>query len=337
MKIWNRTLVPMLLISGAACAAGTTTNTPDTASDTAAGAASSSADSAESSTFPIWGDEARARGYSIPLPFGVNVSYMNMRQNINVDSISLTGLSLRGSPIPNDMIDIGIGDTRQRSETENLRLDMWVFPFLNVYGIVGHTKGSSLSNISVDSDPSRYDSGTILHPNRDHLISQAIHAGYESGALQDLDFKLNFEGTTYGAGVTLAGGYQNWFALLDTNYTQTSFDILDGKISALVVSPRVGYRFEFQGISGPSHLSLWVGTMYQDVQQEFKGNLSDLNLPSQLDSVVENGRFDVKQHLTSPWNMLVGAQYEITKNFNVLTEIGFNDRNSFFVAGEYRF
>ena len=25
------------------------------------------------SYFPIWGDEARARGYSIPLPFGVNL------------------------------------------------------------------------------------------------------------------------------------------------------------------------------------------------------------------------------------------------------------------------
>ena len=50
-----------------------------------------------------------------------------------------------------------------------------------------------------------------------------------------------------------------------------------------------------------------------------------------------NGRFDVKQHLQSPWNVLVGAQYEITRNFNVTTEIGFAERNSFFMAGEYRF
>jgi len=334
MMKWSQTLVPLLLISGAACGA---TTPPADASGSSDSTLSTEDSSSSDSMFPIWGDEARARGYSIPLPFGVNVSYMNMRQNINVDSISLTGLKVGGMPIPDDMFNIGIGDTRQRSETENLRLDMWVFPFLNVYGILGHTKGSSVSNISVDADPSNYAPGTILHPNRDHIIAQAVHAGYESGALQDLDFKLNFEGTTYGAGVTLAGGYGNWFTILDTNYTQTSFDILDGKISALTVSPRVGYRFEFQGLDGPSHLSLWVGSMYQDVQQEFKGNLSDLNLPSALDSIVENGRFDVKQHLTSPWNMLVGAQYEITKNFNVLTEFGFNDRNSFFVAGEYRF
>ena len=50
-----------------------------------------------------------------------------------------------------------------------------------------------------------------------------------------------------------------------------------------------------------------------------------------------NGRFDVKQHLQSPWNVLVGAQYELTQNFNITTEFGFAERNSFFIAGEYRF
>ena len=84
--------------------------------------------------------------------------------------------------------------------------------------------------------------------------------------------------------------------------------------------------------------------MYQDVQQEFKGSLNDLTMPSTaLQDMVNlankegKGRFDVKQHLQSPWNMLVGAQYELTPNFNVTTEIGFAERNSFFVAGEYRF
>ena len=93
----------------------------------------------------------------------------------------------------------------------------------------------------------------------------------------------------------------------------------------------------------PSKLNVWVGTMYQDVQQEFKGTLNDLNMPAELQQLMNmanedgKGRFDVKQHLQSPWNVLVGAQYEITRNFNVLTEIGFAERNSFFVSGEYRF
>ncbi|MNE63687.1 hypothetical protein D3C80_1590520 [compost metagenome] len=83
--------------------------------------------------------------------------------------------------------------------------------------------------------------------------------------------------------------------------------------------------------------------MYQDVQQEFKGSLSDLRMPAELQSLMAlanqkgEGRFEVKQHLQSPWNVLVGTQYEITRNFNVLTEFGFSQRNSFMVSGEYRF
>ncbi|MCA1924248.1 hypothetical protein [Buttiauxella noackiae] len=309
--------LPLLFLSSAAFGAAT-----DTATD--------------SSTFPIWGDEARARGYSIPLPFGVNLSYMNIRQNVDVDSITFSGLKLGAHPIPSDMFAIDVGHTRERSKTENLRLDMWVFPFLNIYGLMGYTKGSSISNVSVDADPSRY-------TGIDRIIASSVHRLNQSGDLQNIDFTLDFEGVTYGTGITLAGGYKNWFTLVDTNYTRTNFDILDGKISALTVSPRVGYRFDMPQISGPSHLSVWIGAMYQDVQQEFKGNLSDLHMPAELQPLInsvnkdDDGRFDVKQHLTSPWNTLIGAQYELTQNFNLLTEIGFNERNSFFIAGEYRF
>jgi len=287
-------------------------------------------------TFPIWGEEARARGYAIPLPFGVNLSYMNMRQNIDVDSISFSGLALGNHPIPVDMFDIDAGHTREQSKTENLRLDMWVFPFLNIYGLVGHTRGSSVSNVSVDADPSRY-------TGIDRAIAASVHQLYQSGDLQDIDFTLDFKGTTWGTGVTLAGGYQNWFTLVDTNYTRTDFDILDGKISALTISPRVGYRFKFQGPAGESHLSVWLGSMYQDVQQEFRGSLSDLHMPAALQPLInsvnqnDDGRFDVKQKLHAPWNMLIGSQFEMTPQFNILTEFGFNERNSFFVAGEYRF
>lgn len=69
---WTKIVLTLLLTSGTAWGASTT----------------DSSGSSNDSYFPIWGDEARARGYSIPLPFGVNLSYMNIRQDILVDSIS---------------------------------------------------------------------------------------------------------------------------------------------------------------------------------------------------------------------------------------------------------
>ncbi len=50
--------------------------------------------------------------------------------------------------------------------------------------------------------------------------------------IQNLKFKLDFKGTTYGIGTTLVGGVGNWFTAVDANYTQTQFDILDGSIDA---------------------------------------------------------------------------------------------------------
>lgn len=316
------------------------------------------------SVLPFLGDEARKRGYDLPEPFGININYMNIRQNIDVDSIDFTGLSLDGrnqvaiqnaicsnakkgklcnkavsdafkkafghGPVSLDnAFDIGVGKTRESSKTETLKFDTWLFPFMNVYGLLGHTEGHSISQIAVG----------LKSPNG--KVVPLPH-------MQDLDFKLDFKGTTYGVGTTLAGGVGNWFAVLDGNYTQTRFDILDGSIDAFTFSPRVGYRFttpEVEMLHLPSgKLNVWVGSMYQDVQEEFKGSLNDLTMPSaMLQNMVnfanqdDKGRFDVKQHLQSPWNMLVGAQYEVTRNFNVTTEIGFAERNSFFIAGEYRF
>ncbi|CNI31944.1 Uncharacterised protein [Yersinia aldovae] len=296
----------------------------------------------ESTILPFWGDEARARGYELPLPFGVSISHMNIRQNIDVDSITFSGLSLGSHPLPSSLFNINVDKTRQQSNTDTLRLDMWLLPFMNVYGIVGKTRGSSLSNVSVDSDPSNYKPGSM-----DWLIAKAVQGMHDKGQLQNIDFKLEFKGTTYGIGTTFAGGYDNWFTTLDMNYTQTSFDILDGKIDAFTLSPRVGYRFAIPAIDvlhmAPSKLNVWVGSMYQNVQQEFKGSLSDLNMPPDLAGLIQTvdrhgqGRFDVKQHLESPWNVLLGAQYEVTQNFNLITEFGFAQRNSFFVSAEYRF
>ncbi len=278
---------------------------------------------ASSSLLPLLGDEARKRGYVLPLPFGVSINYMDMRQNINVDSINFTGLSL------DNAFQIGVGHTRESSKTETLKLDAWLLPFMNVYGLVGHTEGHSISQIAVG----------LKGPNGKVVPLPGM---------QDLDFRLDFKGTTYGMGTTLVGGVGNWFTVLDANYTQTRFDILDGSIDALTFSPRVGYRFSTPSVDAlhlpAGKLNLWVGSMYQDVQQEFKGSLSDLSMPSpMLQNMVNlanqdnNGRFDVKQHLQSPWNVLVGAQYELTQNFNITTEFGFAERNSFFIAGEYRF
>lgn len=186
---------------------------------------------------PIFGKEAREKGYELPKSYGINVNYMNIHQNIDVKSISFDSLmfsqkifgKLIQLPIPSDAFKIDVHSTRQRSHTETLRLDAWVFPFMNIYGVVGHTKGRSISKIDVGSNI----------PAVDKIIKKI-------GDMDGIDFVLNFKGTTYGLGTTFAGGVGNWFGLLDLNYTRTKLNIIDGNIKAFTLAPRVGYRLQFQ-------------------------------------------------------------------------------------------
>ncbi|MCQ1872643.1 hypothetical protein NOH57_25670, partial [Escherichia coli] len=84
--------------------------------------------------------------------------------------------------------------------------DAWVFPFMNLYGLLGKTTGQSVSDIRV----------------RTPLFTGGAFPG---GGTQYLKFRLDFQGSTYGVGTSLVGGMNNWFTSLDANYTQTRFDI----------------------------------------------------------------------------------------------------------------
>ena len=121
-----------------------------------------------------------AEGYDLPAPYGVGVNHMAIRQGIQIDSISFSGMKLGSLPVER-LIEIWAGRTRQKSYTETIRLDVWMLPFMNVYGVAGRTKGHSVSDVS---------------------IRTPVFTGgaFPSGKTQDLNFRLNYKGNTYGAG-----------------------------------------------------------------------------------------------------------------------------------------
>ncbi|HAS62575.1 MAG TPA: hypothetical protein DCS35_08305 [Vibrio sp.] len=256
---------------------------------------------AESFSLPIWKEEAEALGYELPKAFGLNLSYMTLEQGINVDSIALQGL---------DPLDLKMEAEpgKQVTDVITLRADVWLFPFLNIYGLVGKLEG--YSETAVD-----YNVGIKIGDRVRPLFGGRIDS-----------FRLDLDGDIKGAGFVLAGGYEQWFALVDASYTQTKLTVVEGAIDAVVVSPRVGYDFHTHGVP----IRFWVGAMYQNVEQELSGSIRDLGIP--LD-----GSFEVKQSLVSEWNMLAGMQYEINKNWYLLGEMGFGERESLFFSIDRRF
>jgi hypothetical protein len=76
-----------------------------------------------------------------PLPVGVGVNYYTQSQGYDLSS-------LRVNVLPGDLAVLeGIGIDNDVSEV-NIKLDYWLLPFLNVFGILGHVDGET----DVDTD-----------------------------------------------------------------------------------------------------------------------------------------------------------------------------------------
>jgi len=273
-------------------------------------AADATAPEAHWSGLPIFGKEAEARGYQLPLPFGVGITAFSARQPVDIHDLQLG----RGDNAPRSVtnfLQINRVDTTQQNAS--VKVDVLLFPFLDVYGLFGYTKGTTKGLIQVPEDPIL----GIFEP-------------------QILQLNASFHGPTYGGGLTLQGGFKvsdandlTAIIVADFNRTKTELEfdnetlIAKTKPIASVFSGRVGLH----GTLGPSTAgAVWVGGMYQRIQQTVAGAVANTQL-----------QFVVVQSPAKPWNTLVGGVLEIGRDFQLLLEGGFGARTSVLGGAVYRF
>lgn len=261
------------------------------------------------SHLPIWGVDAEARGHQIPLPFGIGVNYYREQQPFKIKDLQV-GIVGRPPESVTNFVQIDQVDTTQQAVTA--RFDVWVFPFVSVYGIAGYTSGRMTGAVDLPAVP-------ILD----------IPA-------QRLPISLSYEGPTYGGGVTLAGGFKvsEWhnltaFMVADTNYTITPLSFkhetlfTDTKMTTLVFSSRVGLR---GAVTSSTHAALWAGAMYEGISETVAGQSSTSSL-----------EFLVKQSPVAPWNAVIGGRFEAGRHVDILVEGGIGTRSSFLAAITFRF
>jgi hypothetical protein len=254
------------------------------------------------SFLPILGQAACEHGYVLPRPFGISVGYMHQDQPFDVDDILVNGVDVKTPGIAVvDQVD-------NEESTVTLRFDAWVLPFWNVYGLVGKTKGDAEGPLAVSVAPVL--PGVCALPGTNCDINTT--------------FTLSYEADVKGVGTTVAGGYKDFFGMIDMNYTEADLDISITDATATVISSRIGWNGKLGGFTGV----LWVGAMYQDIAQV-------LDLPIAVGD--RELLVSIDQKTAEPWNYLIGGQWDINRSFAVLFEAGFGERKSQMLNATYRF
>ncbi len=238
-----------------------------------------------SSFLPYMKEEALARGYDLPLPFGISVVYNYMVRDVDVTDVRV---GLAGAPPASASRFIDLGSNSEVNAAM-LKADVWLFPFLNLYLLGGY----------VQNDSTSVGHATVPRPG---LLPPA-----------EIDFSLPtvLDGFVGGGGLTLAGGYKQFFMMLDANYTQTDMGF-DDTFRAFVGSARAGWNGEF----GSVPTRLWLGAAFWDTENTARGSV---NLPA-----LGNVSFEADQGPRNPWNMVVGASVVLNENWEGFLEYGFN-------------
>jgi hypothetical protein len=201
-----------------------------------------------------------------------------------------------------------VDEVMNEESTVTLRFDAWILPFWNIYGILGRTEGDAQGPLSIDLGP----------------VFPVLCALPGNNCRQDTTFILEYEADVTGYGTTVAGGYKDFFGMIDANRTTADLDISTTDAEATVISARIGWNGKLGGFTGV----LWVGAMYQDIEQF-------LDLPIDLGQDVLN--VTIEQSTQVSTNYLVGGQWDISRSWSLLAELGFGQRKSQMLNLTYRF
>jgi len=295
--------------------------------------------------FPFWGQGAYKKGFDIPYPVGIMTNFIWMDQGLVIDNLQL-GLKTDSLDIPMTPIDfIEFGDNSNTSYSFNVRPDVWVFPFLNVYGLFGygqsHTEVNLVAPVALKS-----------------VVDQSIR--------------------TMGIGIMGAGGIGPvWFSV-DANFTWNKPELVEDPTRVNVLGLRLGRTFVNKK-KPYRNFAIWVGGMRVHMSTETFGAIKMIDaLPQETwdrrDEIVDNywdwydNEATVKQKIAADkvlrpivdrlenadgdavvsygidkqtkqmWNGLIGLQFQLNKRWQFRGEGGIiGDRKSFLVSVNYRF
>ena len=248
----------------------------------------------EGRILPFLGEEARKRGYEIPEPFGIGLVYYKLKRDIEVTDVRV---GRDGAP-PTSVSQWADLGSNSNVDNVNVKVDVFLFPFLNLYAIAGKIKNESFTTIDVTLPP-------LLPGGAGRTFQTTVPTG--------------IEGTVKGVGTTLAGGVGSFFGALDVNWAKADLGF-DERFKATVASARAGWN----GSLGEHPFRAWVNATYWDTFAVAKGTV-----PNPDGGTLT---FAVEQGPKKPWTYGVGFQYAPRKWFEIAVDTGVDGIGGWYVA-----
>jgi len=253
-------------------------------------------------------------GFDLPNPYGAGVVLAHVEQDIVLSELQV-GFN-GGEKQPVDFVDFN--QSTAQNNAAQLKLDTWVFPFMNVYAVLGRFDGEAVIPISVPGSEAL----KFLLPEVGKLCDRP--AGFP-GRLELCDQLLTgtalpkYEGTNIGIGMTLAMGWKNYFVAIPATYVRTDINIVDSSIDTVQVAPRIGFTMN---LNGPGMLAFYTGGSWMDIDLELSGQVT-LSAPGTEPDQVFNIDYTVREQGRQAWNYLAGFNWDVNSHWSVMAEIGF--------------
>jgi hypothetical protein len=278
---------------------------------------------------PFLAQEVLDKGFDLPPPYGVSAIYTNVLQDLALSDlrISFGDPNQSQTQVPFVSFEPSFTDTT----AYNLKLDAWLFPFMNVFLIANTLDGKGLVPIVVPGEGALKalfpDIGARCDDPPGHPLRPAAC---------DKDYVLidepAYTGKTVGVGVILPIGWKNFFAAIPLSYTISDTSNTSGKIKTFQGSLRLGFHFQPKKTG---QIAFYTGATYLDTEQDVHGVFEiDTGVP-------EIGEIDINytihQSPADKVNYLVGFNWVLTKHWWLQAEVGFGGtRDDLIASFSYR-
>jgi hypothetical protein len=91
-------------------------------------------------SLPIWGAKATRAGYNLPYSAGLSVQYFGQKSDLIIENLKV---GFNGGPMYDLDGLVRFDKAFSTASAITVRPDVWVFPFLDVYGIFGKAQAST--------------------------------------------------------------------------------------------------------------------------------------------------------------------------------------------------